>query len=140
MKRIAIIGPITISPLYHLLDSESVQRAQGYPNLGLGGSQITQHVEELVKCGYTVLACSTERKIKDPVLLRGPHLSVLFVPYQKLFKRLLTIYRSERRTIANAVREFSPHIIHAHWTYEFALAAIDTNLPHLITVRDHPFR
>lgn len=140
MQRIAIIGPLTIAPLLHLLDSNSVQRANDYPDLGLGGSQITQLVEELVRCGYTVLACSTERKIRHPVLLRGPLLSLLFVPYQKPFKRLLTIYRSERRTIAAAIREFSPDIVHAHWTYEFALAAIDTKLRHLITVRDHPLQ
>lgn len=134
------MGPITLAPLIHLLDGQAAKLAQVYSDLGIGGSQVTQLVEELVNQGYNVLVCSTDRKIKDPVYLPGTKLSVLFVPYQAPVKRVLTVYRAERKSIATAVREFSPDIVHAHWTYEFALAAIDTKLRHLITVRDHPIQ
>ena len=30
--------------------------------------------------------------------------------------------------------------LHAHWTYEFALAALDTGIPSLITIHDKPWR
>lgn len=140
IKRIAVVGPITLAPLIHLLDIDESKYYKDYSDLGLGGSQITQLVEELVRRGYNVLACSAERKIKEPVLLRGALLTVLFVPYQKPFKRLLSIYSLERRIIANTIKDFMPEIVHAHWTYEFALATIDTKFPHLITVHDHPLQ
>ena len=32
-----------------------------------------------------------------------------------------------------------PDVVHAHWTYEYALAAQDSGLPHVITVHDEPW-
>lgn len=44
----------------------------------------------------------------------------------------------ERQQLFNAMKLANPDIIHAHWTYEFALAAIKSGLPHLITCHDAP--
>jgi glycosyltransferase involved in cell wall biosynthesis len=46
-------------------------------------------------------------------------------------------YGVERRYLAEVIRESQPDVIHANWTYEYAMGALDTRLPTLITVRDH---
>jgi L-malate glycosyltransferase len=38
--------------------------------------------------------------------------------------------------LVELVKSYPPDIIHAHWTYEFAWAAIKTNLPHVVTIHD----
>jgi glycosyltransferase involved in cell wall biosynthesis len=42
--------------------------------------------------------------------------------------------------LLQAIKRERPDLIHAHWTYEFALAAIESGLPHLITAHDAPFQ
>jgi glycosyltransferase involved in cell wall biosynthesis len=48
------------------------------------------------------------------------------------------LYRVERRTMADALRDAAPDIVHAHWTYEYELAAQDSGLPHVTTAHDAP--
>jgi L-malate glycosyltransferase len=59
-------------------------------------------------------------------------------------------FRVERREVARGIRFFEPDIVHAFWTYEFALPAIRNGPAHLITIQDwgpqilrhhpHPYR
>jgi glycosyltransferase involved in cell wall biosynthesis len=44
----------------------------------------------------------------------------------------------ERRQLATLIQAASPQVLHAHWTYEFAAAALATNLPTLVTAHDSP--
>lgn len=52
--------------------------------------------------------------------------------------RIVDLYRMERRELAAAMRESGPDVVHAHWLYEFALAAIESGIPHVITAHDSP--
>lgn len=45
-------------------------------------------------------------------------------------------FRKEIRFLKNAMVASKPSIIHAHWTYEYALAALKSDLPYSISVRD----
>jgi glycosyltransferase involved in cell wall biosynthesis len=45
----------------------------------------------------------------------------------------------ERKSILSQIASAKPDVVHAHWTYEYALAAQDTGLPHVITVHDEPW-
>lgn len=47
-------------------------------------------------------------------------------------------YAAERSTLADAMRNSGCDILHAHWTYEFAAAALDAKLNCLITAHDAP--
>ena len=49
------------------------------------------------------------------------------------------LYRRERSAMSAALRDCHPDIVHAHWTYEFELAAQDSALPHVTTAHDAPF-
>ena len=37
------------------------------------------------------------------------------------------------------IRDFKPDVVHGHWTYEFALGAMDTGLPCGVTAHDSPY-
>ena len=50
--------------------------------------------------------------------------------------RARDLFATERRTLAAAVRDHAADVVHAHWTYEYALAALDVDPSALVTVRD----
>ena len=52
--------------------------------------------------------------------------------------RALDAFADERRALLHAITAASPELVHAHWSYEFALAAIDSGLPHVVTAHDSP--
>ncbi len=52
--------------------------------------------------------------------------------------RILDLYRHERRALVEAMRQAAPAVIHAHWAYEFAWAALDTGIPTVVTCHDSP--
>lgn len=54
--------------------------------------------------------------------------------------RILDLYRYEINQMKNVIIDLSPDIVHAHWSYEFAGAAIKSKLPYLITVHDQPWK
>ena len=53
--------------------------------------------------------------------------------------KAITFYSAERKSLISEIACIKPDVVHAHWTYEYALAAQDSGLPHLITVHDEPW-
>jgi glycosyltransferase involved in cell wall biosynthesis len=53
---------------------------------------------------------------------------------------ILDLFRFERQVMQEALVRLQPDVVHAHWAYEFAWAAIDSRLPHVVTCHDSPFR
>lgn len=54
--------------------------------------------------------------------------------------RAWDMFAFERRGLVEAIRHFRPDIVHAHWTYEFAWAALDSGYPTLVTAHDSPVK
>ncbi len=50
-----------------------------------------------------------------------------------------TFYSIERKLMLNEIASIRPDVVHAHWTYEYALTAQDSGIPHVITVHDEPW-
>ena len=50
------------------------------------------------------------------------------------------LFRREINQLNQFIRQDKPDIINAHWSYEFALAAIKSRVPHLITIRDNAWK
>ena len=53
--------------------------------------------------------------------------------------KAITFYSVERKAILSHIATAKPDVVHAHWTYEYAMAAQDSGLPHLVTVHDEPW-
>src|SRR5690606_13706271 len=54
--------------------------------------------------------------------------------------RARDFFSAERASIKDAFTRSEPDAISAHWSYEFALGAIESGIPTLVTVRDVPSR
>jgi glycosyltransferase involved in cell wall biosynthesis len=55
-------------------------------------------------------------------------------------RKMRDLYRVERQGLTEGIRLAKPDVLHAHWTYEFALACLETGLPMLVTAHDNAFR
>lgn len=145
--HIGIAGPLGTPDIEHLLDGDT----QHLPREMKGGSLLVTLIEAYLQMGHQVSAFTTDPALlprrDSRVIAHGPGLTVHYVPRRRhglrsdrgARGRMLDLFALERQTLADAMREAGPEIIHAHWSYEFAAAALDTGLPCLVTCHDSPW-
>jgi L-malate glycosyltransferase len=127
---IAVAGPITPGALRaHLWEP-----AQQLPH-GLGGVPVAALVDELLKRRYRVIVTSLSCDVDQDVVFTGPNLRLHVGPYRPR-RRARDAFRIERHAITRALLQEKPDIVHAHWTYEFSLGALASQIPSLLTIRD----
>lgn len=129
--HVAVCGPISLE----LLESRGVGafRSHGYP------FPMTAHLARAYLArGHQVSVITTGTDISETEYHSGSEgLDVWVVPSRiRAQDRALDFFAHERSGVARAIRQAAPDVVHAHWTYEFALAARDVGLPRLITVHD----
>jgi len=143
--HIGIAAPIATEHVADLLDGEVGSLPIGYTGAPFTGALIA----ELLKQGHRVSAFTTDSSLfpqSEPVKASGPDFDLYICPErprawrfnQRFPGRALDGFAYERRGLATTIKTVQPDIVHAHWTYEFALAAIATGLPHLISCHDAP--
>lgn len=110
--QLAGVAPLTSPPVQHL-------------------------VSGLLAAGVQVDVVTCSPSIHGPVVARGERLSVFVAPYRPR-GRARDGFRQERRGLAALLRETSGVLVHAHWTYEFALATLRDPRPRLVTIHDAP--
>jgi glycosyltransferase involved in cell wall biosynthesis len=107
---------------------------------GMGGSAITPLVQGLLEAGHQVSIYSLDPRVTTPVILRGAQLTIylgLFRPRPR--ERCFDLFKQEGKVLAHFIHQDQPDIVHAHWGYEFALGALMSGYPHLITLHDDPW-
>lgn len=72
--------------------------------------------------------------IKEPLVYDDGRLIVCIAPREPHAGR--DLFRSERKNLLYLMRRYEVDVIHAHWTYEFAWAALDSGAPVLVTAHD----
>ncbi len=127
--RITILGPTEPQVLLGSADAPPGQRAPAVAQLARG---LVDH-----GIGVTVVTlCST---ITRPWTGSSGLLTVRVVPSRSRARDLaLTAWRPERAALVRQIEESRPDLVHAHWTYEFAMAAQDSGFASVITIRDAP--
>lgn len=144
--KIAILGPIStagITPyLYELPPSDFPHGTGGAPLMGtlIGALLERGHVV----CAITYGGWATRHN--QPVSLKGTNFEFYCVPVRQHsvrpknghIGRILDLYAYERRAIGTLLTAMKPDFVHAHWTYDFGMAAIDSGLPYLVTAHDDP--
>lgn len=144
--KIAIVGPILTEDIVAFLDGD-----QGHLPPGHGGAPLMGTlIGELLRRGHHVSAFTTSSGMclgdKHLVTADGegfrisycgarPH---AFRPKYGYFGRAADFFALERLCLQKAIVRTAPDVVHAHWSYEFGLAAIETGLPHVITCHDVP--
>lgn len=129
--KIGIASPIQTKPLKEFLDDKNI----GIAPDGLGGTPVTQLVKGLLKAGHTVSVYSLDFNVNEPKIIKGERLTLYFGLYRQKH-RIWDFFKQEREILKDFILEDRPDLVHAHWTYEFALGALASKYPTLITVRD----
>lgn len=129
--KIGIAGPVSVKPFEHLLSpGVRVPATYSFPLIGVLARSLVEH-------GHSVRVFATSDEIADPLVFDGTGIRLHVLPQRKKY-RAYDFYQGERKHLLRAMRESDCDLIHAHWAYEFAAAAIDSGLPHLITAHDSP--
>lgn len=130
----------------HLLDPTTAPRPVGYR----GAPLLATLIGELLRRGYKVSAFTISSDIPEgqTFVARGRNLTLTVCSMRprawgfngRQVGRIVDLYRAERKALTRTISNAAPDVIHAHWAYEFALAAIDSGLPHVVTCHDSPYR
>lgn len=128
--HIGVLGPMTLDML-PLRNDQIAALPAGYPS-----PIISSIVTGYLSRGMRVTAITTSIGIdRSRVFENGP-LTLAVVP-RATPRSALRMFRAERTEMSGMLATCRPDALHAHWTYEFAAAALDSGIPTLITVHDH---
>lgn len=91
--------------------------------------------------GHDVHLLTLDSTIATPVTFTEDGISITFCPFREAPQyrarvRALDLFEAEIRYLEAAIRDIKPDIVHAHWTYEYAEAAIRSGCPHIVTMHD----
>jgi glycosyltransferase involved in cell wall biosynthesis len=93
-------------------------------------------VNALLGRGHKVVAYTTSTGIKEPLICKDDRLTICIAPRRDRHAAR-DFFKRERMFLKQLMTDYPADIINAHWTYEFALAALDTGLPTVVTIHDH---
>jgi glycosyltransferase involved in cell wall biosynthesis len=125
--HVAIVGPAR--PCEFIADAPS----------GLGGSPVNELVRALLALNVRVTLVTADPALSETWRGSAGGLDIRCVPYRSRARtRARDFFRQERRLLAREISAASADVVHAHWTYEFALAALNVNRSALITAHDAP--
>lgn len=117
-----------------------VDRRLGLLPAGLGGVPVNRLARALADRGWKVTVVSVSQAVDRPhEATSGPLTSILLPMRQRPREYSSDGYRVEVGLMREAIRDSMPDIVHAHWTYEFALAALRSQMPTLVTAHDSPW-
>lgn len=137
--RITLTGPCSPKDLTHLFSVEDADRASNFD--GYRGIPVSSLAGALHDLGHDVCIVTTAIiPSGERLVFSGDRIEIRVVSQRRRARELaFSFFRSERQLIANEIIDLRTEIVHAHWTYEFALAALETGKPVLITAHDAPF-
>lgn len=145
--HIGLIGPIATADIKHLLKGDVAHLPKGYA----GGPLLATLIGELLSRGHTVSAFTLSNDLPPQagrtVAATGNRFMLHYVPMRPRawrpngwrLGRIVDLYRFEIEQLKQAIQQAQPDVLHAHWVYEFALAAKATAIPSVVTCHDSPY-
>jgi L-malate glycosyltransferase len=135
--RVVVVGPASPAALASHLSEADGERAAAIN--GLGAPPVNSLVKALLRSGLEVELLTLTPEVTHLQHLSGPGLDVRIGPYRSRARyRARDFYALERRALADLLALASGDIVHAHWTYEFALPCEGERRPVLVTAHDAP--
>lgn len=131
--KIGILAPITVKPLTKFLSLTPGNQM----SKGSGGTPIVNLVYGLLEYGHDVSVYSFGFDISqgDSRVYCGSNLRI-YLGYYRPKHRMRDLFKVERSQLIEMIQQDRPALLHAHWTYEFALAGLAAKVPTLVTVHD----
>jgi L-malate glycosyltransferase len=105
---------------------------------GLGSTAVTPLIVELVRRGHSVTLYTLSNDLEQEQFHQWDNLRVFIGP-SRSFGSPRDFYRTEINYLTRIIRRDAPAFVHAHWTYEFALGALNSGVPTLTTIHDLPW-
>lgn len=146
--HVALLGPAATQDFLGLGGSALEGLPAGYP----GAPLMASLARGLLERGHrvSVVSLAPDMRCDGPPLARRRlgSLELVFAPMRPRAwpfngwrpGYIWDLLRFERKGLRHALASVAPDVVHAHWPYEFAWAAIDSGLPHVVTCHDSPFR
>lgn len=144
--KVAIVGPIATEDIAHLLSGNETDLPRGYT----GAPLMATLIDSLISRGHEVSGFTTSGGLRVErdrwVMAEGRQFRIYycgararaFRPEHGRFGRAADFFAIERACLRSAILAESPAVVHAHWSYEFGLAALETGLPCVVTCHDAP--
>ena len=136
MGRDGAIGVLTRIELREFRDYLSTDLPAVFSDDAVGATPVALLCKELLRRGHRLVIFSLHASVRAPQTFDGDRLRVHLLPIRP--SPLQDGFRKEREYLTTAIRRENPMCLNAHWTYEYALAAIESHLPHIITAHDAP--
>jgi glycosyltransferase involved in cell wall biosynthesis len=127
--KIAICGPADLSRFDHLIEGNRPATP------GYAAPIISQLALALHGRGHDVSVVTLSPHTVDAGAFSGDRFNLLVATMRPRL-RWVDAFRAERRAITNLLSQTQAEVIHAQWSYEFALGALATGLPTVTTLRD----
>lgn len=128
--KIGIAGPVDLARFQSRFPSRDLPATYA--------TQITALLaEELLDIGHEVSIFALGSDVPAPVQYRSGKLTINIGRFRQQH-RARDFFRQERRDLVDLMRRDPCDVLHAHWTYEFAVASLAVDPFSLITVRDWP--
>ena len=131
--NILICSPISLQLL-----ADYVEKGSSLPE-GYRYPLAAYLVRIYLSLGHNVHVVTSAPQVKKTKVWAGDKLTLWVTPRRGKYLFCLDGYRREIRAMVASTKKANPDIVHAHWTYEFAHAAIASGYPHLVTARDSPW-
>jgi glycosyltransferase involved in cell wall biosynthesis len=141
---IGVVAPIATNDLLPLAE----RHAGPYPRGREGAPLISNLIKEYLRRGHRVVAITLDDQMGDddpPFVHESTQLTYVVVPARSRTFRLngrrlgrtADFFWHERRQMLAQLRRYRPEVVHAHWTYEFALAGLAYDPQTIVTVHDN---
>jgi L-malate glycosyltransferase len=133
-STIAVLGPVDVHSLAPWLRTSGVTPAD-LPR-GRPATAVTRLVDGLLQhTSHSLVVMTLDFAVPRPTTIRSDRLTVRVCPLRNRH-RARDLFRAERTFMRESLQELSPALVHANWTYEYALAALEYGGTTLLTVRD----
>lgn len=146
--HIGIAAPFETSSLSDLIGDQTKELPAGCAGAPIIGSL----VRALLKKGHVVTIYTTDHTLlpqkREPIKFKKNQLTIYycpcrprsFMPQDGFRGRSTDFFAFERKWLVDSIKQDAPDVVHAHWAYEFAWAAMDSGLPYVVTFHDSPLK
>jgi len=129
--RIGIAGPVSLEVLQDLFPvGTRFPKTYSFPLIG-------KLARSLVGLGHEVTVFAGSDVLTETKEWRGEGIRIVVCP-RRIRRAPYDFFKLERRYLSQAMRSSDCEVIHAHWNYEFAAAALDSGKASLVTAHDSP--
>lgn len=136
-RGILLVGPASPRDLADLMTGRDRQQAEAIA--GYRGIPVSELARAFVRAGLEVEVATTAEEIDGPMTLEGDRVRLHLAPMRARARhRAVDGFRREREWLGRLIRASDAEVVHAHWTYEFAWAALASGRPVVVTAHDAP--